>query len=388
MVSAVYCELTYNVGASNVIAETVLRQGPYLKAQLAALEAGDESAERVVSALDALRATLLAPQRMQLFVAADLRKLPAAPYAALATALAPPADFLSAAGVAAAAAPSAAGEGFFTAVTAHNVRSHATGATVVAALSAIESSYLQLSSEGVRAYSPDHAPLLVAIEYLTALEGDFWVKLRGAGLTYSYTLRNSTESGLLRFGLSRCTDMLGAYQAARQIVIDYADGSTSLSPIGLAASKSSLAYSIIKDSDTRLAAALGAWSGSYDGKQVDYDRWLLKEIDGVGADDVLHALKVYVLPLFDAGSSNLVVTCPTNKLDAVGDGLEEERGAIVRRLTEEGLHAAFSGDEASKPAKVPNGTGKAPRTMPFAFAKQFKCECPKCGPGVSKGGKV
>ena len=37
--------------------------------------------------------------------------------------------------------------------------------------------------------------------YLTALEGDFWVKLRGPGLTYSYGLRNLADARALRFSL-------------------------------------------------------------------------------------------------------------------------------------------------------------------------------------------
>ena len=57
---------------------------------------------------------------------------------------------------------------------------------MLVALSAIETHFVVASAPGLGVYSPDHAALLVAIEYLTALEGDFWVKLRGAGLTYSY----------------------------------------------------------------------------------------------------------------------------------------------------------------------------------------------------------
>ena len=65
---------------------------------------------------------------------------------------------------------------------------------VVASLSAVETHFLTASAPGLAPYSPDHASLLVAIEHLTALEGDFWVKLRGAGLTYSYSIRASVGS--------------------------------------------------------------------------------------------------------------------------------------------------------------------------------------------------
>eukprot|EP00964_Phaeocystis_antarctica_P156438 scaffold126085_cov45-Phaeocystis_antarctica.AAC.1 len=82
----------------------------------------------------------------------------------------------------------------------HHVMHHTTQHTshllqvVVASLSAVETHFLTASAPGLAPYSPDHASLLVAIEHLTALEGDFWVKLRGAGLTYSYSIRASVGS--------------------------------------------------------------------------------------------------------------------------------------------------------------------------------------------------
>ena len=208
-----------------------LRQQPFLtdlEAQLGTAEGGAAA----VAALAALRAVLLQPQRMNVFVAGDLTKLPT-PHAALAAALRPPSG-----APAAAAAPAAAGP--ISGVEQHRLLSgreaqvvaatravtgtrcamhHAPPCTtmhhhappcgapprdaprntrlaqllqvVVASLSAVETHFLTASAPGLAPYSPDHASLLVAIEHLTALEGDFWVKLRGAGLTYSYSIRVS-----------------------------------------------------------------------------------------------------------------------------------------------------------------------------------------------------
>ena len=47
------------------------------------------------------------------------------------------------------------------------------------------------------------ASLAVALEYLNALEGDFWVKIRGAGLAYGASLRADSVHGLIYFGLYR-----------------------------------------------------------------------------------------------------------------------------------------------------------------------------------------
>ena len=92
------------------------------------------------------------------------------------------------------------------------------GEGAVVALSAVESGFLNIIAPGIKAYDANRASLLVAIEYLTALEGDFWVKLRGAGLTYSYSIGDSTDSGLLKFSLFKCTDVPAAFETASNII--------------------------------------------------------------------------------------------------------------------------------------------------------------------------
>jgi Zn-dependent M16 (insulinase) family peptidase len=122
----------------------------------------------------------------------------------------------------------------------------------VCALSAIESGFLNISAPGIKAYDENHASLLVAIEYLTALEGDFWVKLRGAGLTYSYSISESTDSQLLRFSLFKCTDIAAAFETASNIIAEYAKGNVAVSAIGLENAKSTLAYQIIRGRSSKL----------------------------------------------------------------------------------------------------------------------------------------
>ena len=239
----------------------------------------------------------------------------------------------------------------------------------VASLSAIESNFLQVTAPGVGAYDDDHASLLVALEYLTALEGDFWVKLRGAGLTYGYRLLNSTDTRLMVFALYRCSDVLAAYRAARQIVVDYASGEAAIEEVTLEGSKSSLAYNIISAVASKKAATSAAWSCALEGKGVDYDKWLLQRVDQVGTEEVLHALRMYVVPIFDAGA-NLVVTCPSNKLDDVCDGVAAEVGIEVRVPEEPARHSA-----AAPRRPAPAGKRTAP---PRRVRQALRRECPKC----------
>ena len=80
-----------------------LRQQPFLTDLEAQLLTTVEGGAAAVAALTALRAVLLQPHRMNVFVAGDLTKL-TAPHAALAAALRPPSGAM-----AAAAAPAATG---------------------------------------------------------------------------------------------------------------------------------------------------------------------------------------------------------------------------------------------------------------------------------------
>ena len=59
----------------------------------------------------------------------------------------------------------------------------------------------------------------------------------------------------------------------------------------------------------------------------------------------------------------------------MSDGVEAEVGIEVRKVPEESLLATFGGGGAKE---APAPVGKANRAAPGAFAKRFKCECPKC----------
>lgn len=173
--SALLGSLVRDPDQSNTLVEHAIRQYPFLT-RLSAQLATDEGSAAVLAAMGGLRTALLQPSRMNLFIAGDLTQLPD-PYPALAAAIVPPAKTMS----------KTPPTGPFTGVSEKLLATGRTGQVVLCALSAVETHYVTVSAPGLGAYSPDHAALLVAIEYITALEGDFWVKLRGPGLTYSCT---------------------------------------------------------------------------------------------------------------------------------------------------------------------------------------------------------
>uniref|UniRef100_A0A7S4B5T8 Peptidase M16C associated domain-containing protein n=1 Tax=Chrysotila carterae TaxID=13221 RepID=A0A7S4B5T8_CHRCT len=424
--------LEFDVEQNNNFVAHATTQQPFITAMLNGLEDA-RTAHTVVEKFEQVRELLLQPQLMQVFVAGDVTKL-ADPYASLVAALTPPSQAVSDRRSSGGGRRSAAARrststkrmspkrsfGAPARQIAHsNILSGATGKATIASLSAVESNFLRTCAPGVAAYADDHASLLVAIEHLTALEGDFWVKLRGAGLTYSYQIAASTDTQRISFVLFKCTDLLGAYAAAKKIVVEYAKGESAVTPVALDGAKATVAYSIISGASTRLGAAAAAWSTIYEGKKVDYATWLLDQVSKVTVSDVLHSLKKYIVPLFDP-SANLAATCPTNKVELAKQGFEEMLGIEVRVMTEEQIcchpeqlakdghvattatddatddattdagassaNADTDADADKQPAKATKTSKKLPTvtstsgadTAPFAFARQFKCECPKC----------
>ena len=116
----------------------------------------------------------------------------------------------------------------------------------------------------------------------------------------------------------------------------------------------------------------------------------------------MHALTKHIVPLFDA-SALLVATCPSKKAAELAKQLGEAHGAFVTPMSEQQLQKAFgprhlvgaaqkqqplgdtdaaerdeAGEEVAPIVGLPVGRGKG--RSAFGFAKQFKCECPKCDP--------
>ena len=259
MIEEVYGDTPTNHGPCNLI-----RQLNYLQNCVSAFKSGGDAADAVVAQLEACRTILTDPRTMRLHVATDLLQV-VDPRATLAAVLPPtPSEAQRALRGAEAVA-----------VSFEQLRSSAFACTSssfkptrkVLGLSTAENSMLRQSAPGLGAHHPDLPALLVAIEYLTGLEGDFWFvatfyrcclfclvslrcvrvrrcKIRGLGLSYGYAIVNSTESERLSFSLSRSTDPVEAHKAAKAIVASYCDGGTgTISDTALESTKSSVRQS-------------------------------------------------------------------------------------------------------------------------------------------------
>lgn len=335
VLGTVASELKYDPNMANVLACNFLRQKPFLTKIVEGMESGNDSIlHGVVSELEGIRKSLFQTTNMHAFVAANLRgsNMIDTLVASLSregvenvNGLGKRIENVSLSAVLRPTGASFGGEG------------------AVCALSAIENGFLSISAPGLKPYDDNRASLLLAIEYLTTLEGPFWVKLRGAGLTYSYSISDSTDSQLLTFSLYKCGDIPAAFETASKIIAEFASGNESVSTVGIENAKASLAYQIISSRSSKLSAATSSFVRTFKGEKMDYDKYLLACVAKVTSSDIMAAVVTHLVPIFDP-RSKLVVACPTSKLDAIHDYFTTKGWSNLKKVPEEDLFTAFISD--------------------------------------------
>ena len=245
----------------------------------------------------------------------------------------------------------------------------------VVANGAVESGYLTASSAGPSHWEhPDVAPLTVAIELLTQLEGPFWKELRGLGLSYSYNISMSPEEGRLYFSLFKAGHIGNATAAATAIVARYAadDGSQSLfDERSVETACSSAVFAAINRERTPASAARsGLMSYLRAVPPAGATRRMLAALRAVTPQSARQALRTYLVPLFDPSRTVTAACCNPNKVE------ELLRDAPHYRFT-----AAMSLEEA-----FPGGEGPLCLTATAKVGTDCaKCECPRCVPQPGKG---
>jgi len=217
-------------------------------------------------------------------------------------------------------------------------------------LAAIESSYMYIVSPlGIKEHDhPDMPILSVALEYLTALEGPLWKRIRGLGLSYSYGMHTSCENGLIYFTLSKSTNLVGAYEEAYKIVQEFIDGKSKFEELSLQAAKSSLVFSIVSESDTIAAAAWESIKRYLGRVKPGYQKWMLASIRDVTVSDLQRVLNTYLKHSFDSTKSLAVVTTNPSQLPTILEGLKKI--PVPRSLHSVELEEFFS-DKAEKPSR-------------------------------------
>jgi len=180
---------------------------------------------------------------------------------------------------------------------------------------AIETGYLNTSCNSISTFDDERwASLLVTVEYLTALEGPFWKKIRGLGLSYGYSITPAVDDGLIYFSLSKSTDVGKAFEAAKDIVTDILTKKEEISQVALECARSTVICDIVSRENTADAAAMQAFFHYIRGVGPEYNRNLLTKVQKVSEENLRKSIEEFIAPLFSTERSNMVIVLNPVKL--------------------------------------------------------------------------
>lgn len=259
-----------------------------------------EKPEEIVSRMEEIRNSLFQPDNIRVVVVADLEKLPRPvsswkPFAerlGTSTELKPITNrraLLSDAGKAVG------------------------GTSYIVPMPTVDSSYAYATGRGLDSYDDPKLPaLLVAIAYMNAVEGPLWVAVRGKGLAYGTNFAYNIDTGFVNFDVYRSPNSHKAFEASKQIVEDHLSGASPFDPLMLEGAISSIVVGYANEQMTAGTAAQGSFIRQVvRGLPSDYKEKMLKKVRDINVDEVKGALREIILPLFEAKTTNLVVTCGT-----------------------------------------------------------------------------
>ncbi|KAH7100191.1 Metalloenzyme, LuxS/M16 peptidase-like protein [Auriculariales sp. MPI-PUGE-AT-0066] len=220
---------------------------------------------------------------------------------------------------------------------------------VVITMPAIESTFSTFATKSISKFDDEDIPALsVALEVMNALESFLWKAIRGSGLAYGASLSLDVEQGLLKFVLYRSPNSYLAYSTGAEVVRNVANGTTPIEQTTLDSAKSSLVYSVARNvSSPAKAASMSFTNQVLKGSAQDRHLRLLQRYQDVTREQVLDALRKYVLPVFDPATSIAVASCGPAIADKVADGLKTAGYDVEARVWDAGAEDGESADSHS-----------------------------------------
>ncbi|UKZ72749.1 hypothetical protein TrVFT333_000384 [Trichoderma virens FT-333] len=198
------------------------------------------------------------------------------------------------------------------------------GATIIP-MTALDSSFSVSTAPGLSSFSDPMVPaLMVAVGYLETVEGPLWNAVRGAGYAYGTFFTRNVESGVISFKVYRSPDASKAIIASRDAIQKIANGDVPIDKHLLEGTISQIVVTFADEQSTMPSAAQQNFVQSvFKGLPKDWSKVILKRVREVTEDEIRQALKDFVMPCFEPGKSNVVITCA--------------------KLMQEGIETAFKG---------------------------------------------
>lgn len=193
----------------------------------------------------------------------------------------------------------------------------------VVGVGGVESCFLTQLSAGPDTHDARTvAPLLVAINYFTQLEGPMWRQIRGSGLSYGYGIRASLNEGRLILSLYRATSVVAAYSKAISILKEFLDGGEFDHDLFTSARSASL-FEVVENEKSP-ADVVGLSLLKYVERVGEqYNKELVSAISCVSAEAVQGAARRWLPALFDLSQSTVCVVCHPSKVNEIQASFEK-----------------------------------------------------------------
>jgi Zn-dependent M16 (insulinase) family peptidase len=181
---------------------------------------------------------------------------------------------------------------------------------VIVPMTTLEGSYSVSTTKGIASYNdPRYVPIMVAIGYLEATEGPLWNAVRGARYAYGAYFSTDITSGIISYNVYRSPDACKAMKASKEAISKIADGSVEIDHHLLQGTISQIVVEIADGLSSMPSAGLQNFAqGVVRGLPNDWNNTLLQHVRDVSIDQTKTALRESVMPCFEPGKSNIVVT--------------------------------------------------------------------------------
>ncbi|KAF2671364.1 putative zinc metalloprotease [Microthyrium microscopicum] len=195
------------------------------------------------------------------------------------------------------------------------------GLSYIIPMATNDSAYAYFTTRTITGFSHPRLPaLLIALSYLDATDGPLWTAVRGSGLAYGTNFEYSCSTGTLKLSIYRSPEAYKAFEASKHIVSEFVNGTKKIDEFAMEGAVSNVVLSYANEQTTIIQAALlGFVNPVILGIPRDYSVSILREVKKVSGEEVVAAMREFILPVFDPKTANMVVTCAP----AMKEGLVE-----------------------------------------------------------------
>ncbi|KAJ8729556.1 hypothetical protein PYW08_001137 [Mythimna loreyi] len=168
----------------------------------------------------------------------------------------------------------------------------------------------------------DVAPLMVALNYFTQLEGPMWRLIRGCGLSYGYAIRMSQNEGRLIFSLYRASNAVAAYSKAKSILEEYLADAKFDDDL-FASAKSTVLFEVVENEKCPADVVRRSLMNYLYRVAPTYNNDLVTAISAVTPEDAHAAAAKWLPSLFDTQQGKLAIVCHPTKVKDMNAAFEK-----------------------------------------------------------------